>query len=101
MSTEYGVLLMDAVVAPCGNLLQAVTYSRGADREICSRDGYDGEWSIIAPADYASLRVDCLAPNHRTLRRHEAAGEKYCVTCYAFAAWYARQRYRRRKQAAA
>jgi hypothetical protein len=59
--TEYGVLLMESVVAPTASLVEAVVYSRGADREVCARET-GTEWSIIEPAKYKNLRIDCLAP---------------------------------------
>lgn len=97
--TEYGVLLMDDTVAPTASFVEAVVYGRGADREICALDAA-GEWSIIAPAAYKDLRVDCLAPGHRTLWRHDAAREPRCGNCKRWEAAYKRRLYRRRKAAA-
>lgn len=99
--TEYGVLLADDTVAPCSSLREAVAYSRGADREICARDGYDDEWSIVAPTGYQDEPVDCLIPGHRTLRRHEASREPTCDSCKKWKAAYERRRYRRSKERAA
>ena len=100
MSTEYGVLLMDAVVAPCATLQQAVTYSRGADREICVLDA-DGEWTIVDPGSYARVQVDCWRPSHMSIRRHEAAGELVCGGCRHWEAAYRRRLRGLRKVAAA
>lgn len=97
--TEYGVLLMDDTVAPCASLLQAVVYSRGADREVCERPP-DGQWSIVAPAVYAKLRIDCLAPSHASLRRHNAAKERPCPACSAWESAYRRSLRRQRRQKA-
>ena len=99
--TEYGVLLMDDTVAPAASLVEAVVYSRGADREVCARPAPDGEWSIVEPARYKSLRIDCLAPSHRAMRRHSAAGEPACDACLAYDKAYRRNLKRRRRAAAA
>jgi hypothetical protein len=96
--TEYGVLLMESVVAPTASLVEAVVYSRGADREVCARET-GTEWSIIEPAKYKNLRIDCLAPSHRAMARHRAAREPACDACLAYDRAYRRGLKNRRKAA--
>ena len=95
---EYGVLLADDIVAPTASLVEAVVYSRGADREVCARKIPDGEWSIVEPARYRNLRVDCLAPGSAGLRRHAAAGEPACGACLAWERAYRRNLRRRQRE---
>jgi hypothetical protein len=100
--TEYGVLLGDGTtVAPAADRLTALTTALARGYTLTQRTPDDPEWRTVPPSTLRTWEeyLNCMFPDHRTLRRHEKAKERACPACRTWAAAY-RRALRQRKAAA-